>query len=62
MTPTAPLTQREVAELLGVSRQRVGVLEAKALAKLRRRLTADPDLEELLAWFHRASRRNLPEP
>lgn len=38
------LSQREVAELLGVSKSRVSQLELRALEKIRRAVLRDPQL------------------
>lgn len=48
VTEEAPLHQRQIAELLGISHQMVGLIERVALRKLRARAQRDESLREAL--------------
>ncbi|MEM6330384.1 MAG: sigma factor-like helix-turn-helix DNA-binding protein [Planctomycetota bacterium] len=48
MTATRPLSQAEVAALLGVTRTRVHQIEKRALEKLRREIARDERLRQEL--------------
>lgn len=60
-TPGQPMTQSELAEWCGVTSSLIYMIERKALKKLRRRASADPELRAALEAFM-ASDRAIAQP